>query len=180
MIYFTSDTHFFHSNIIKLSKRPFDNYEAMHESLIYNWNNKVKEKDDIYILGDFSHKGKGIEVNETLKRLNGKKYLIKGNHDGFLNDDDFDESLFEWIKDYYVMRYEKHKIVLFHFPILEWDGYFTEAIHLYGHVHNSRKSASQYKRLEILGRRALNVGVDVNNFTPVSIKTVLEKCCFKK
>lgn len=176
MIYFTSDTHFFHSNIINLSKRPFEDYKSMHSSLVYNWNKRVKKEDDIFILGDFAHKGNGKEVNELLNILNGKKYLIRGNHDGFLDDEDFDESLFEWIKYYYVLKYDKQKIVLFHFPILEWDGYFKDSIHLYGHVHNSRKSPSQYKRLQILGKRAMNVGVDVNDFSPVSIESVLKKC----
>lgn len=173
MIYFTSDTHFHHSNIINLCDRPFYNVEQMNQTLIRNWNSYVSNHDEIYILGDFSFATDG-RVNQTLKNLNGKKYLIKGNHDKYLKSDDFDTSLFEWIKDYYVLNYKKVKFILFHYPILEWDGYFKDNIHLYGHVHNSNKDNEQNARLKVLGKRAYNVGVDVNNFFPISIEKIIE------
>lgn len=175
MIYFTSDTHFYHRNIINLNNRPFKDCDHMNRVLIRNWNSYVTDRDEIYILGDFVHKGRTIEINKILKMLNGKKYLIKGNHDNFINDEEFDQTAFEWIKDYYVLNYKKQKFILFHYPILEWDGYFGDAIHLYGHVHNSSKNQDQRKRLEVLGDRAFNVGVDVNNYFPVSIESILKK-----
>ena len=81
------------------------------------------------------------------------------------------ESDFEWIKDYHVLRIDGQRLVLFHFPILEWDQYYRGAIHLYGHVHNSEASA---KLLEGLKGPAFNVGVDVNGFRPVSIVEVIQ------
>ena len=176
MIYFTADTHFYHSNIINLNSRPFRNCEEMNNILIQNWNSYVSDIDEMYILGDFLFTGTGLEANKILKRLRGKKYLIKGNHDKFLRDPDFDATAFEWIKDYYVLDYKKTKFVLFHYPILEWQGFFKDSIHLYGHVHNASKDPSQAKRLSVLGSRAMNVGVDVNNFFPVSIENVMKKC----
>lgn len=173
MIYFTADTHFYHSNVINLNGRPFENLDDMHKTMIRNWNAYVSDRDEIYILGDFIHKGTGLEANEVLKKLKGKKYLIRGNHDKYLNDEGFDPQAFEWIKDYYVLDYKKRKFVLFHYPILEWAGYFGDAIHLYGHVHNSSKDPSQKDRLTILGDRAYNVGVDVNHYFPISIETIL-------
>lgn len=104
-----------------------------------------------------------------------KKYLIKGNHDNFLNDSEFNQTLFEWVKDYYTLNYKKQKFVLFHYPILEWDGYFGDTVHLYGHVHNCGKNEKQESRLEVLGDRAFNVGVDVNNYFPISIENILRK-----
>ncbi|PHM69628.1 metallophosphoesterase [Xenorhabdus sp. KJ12.1] len=175
MIYFTSDTHFCHSSIINLCGRPFESAHHMNNALIHNWNACVTDRDEIYILGDFLYRGTGADANKILRRLNGKKYLIRGNHDKFLNDPDFDISMFEWVRDYYEMDYQKQKIVMFHYPILEWQGYFRNAIHLYGHVHNAGKDPDQYKRLSILGPRAINVGVDVNNFFPISINQVLKK-----
>ena len=175
MIYFTSDTHFCHSNIIQRNKRPFADLDEMHRVLIRNWNTYVSPHDEIYILGDFIHKGDGQEANEILLKLAGRKYLICGNHDKYLNDEAFDPSHFEWVKDCFVLSYNKRKFVLFHYPILEWQGYFSDAIHLYGHVHSSHKDPSQAKRLSILGKRAFNVGVDVNNFFPVSIEDILKK-----
>ena len=67
------------------------------------------------------------------------------------------------------------KIVLFHYPIFEWDGYFGNAIHLYGHVHNCSKNPAQQKRFDLLGKMAINVGVDVNGFSPVSIEGIVKK-----
>lgn len=175
MIYFTSDTHFCHSNIINLSQRPFRHVDEMNQCLIQNWNAYLSEYDEIYILGDFAYKGATGAVNNILTRLKGKKYLIRGNHDLFIDDVSFDTSAFEWIKDYYVLDYKKLKFVLFHYPILEWQGFFGDAIHLYGHVHNSSKSPEQAKRLSVLGPRAVNVGVDVNDYFPVSIESILKR-----
>lgn len=83
----------------------------------------------------------------------------------------FDLNNFEWIKDYYSFYYKRKEIVLFHYPILEWDQYYNNSILLYGHVHD--------KRIEYfdstLGPRALNVGVDRIGFAPISIDKVLEK-----
>ncbi len=143
MIYFTADTHFYHSNVINLNNRPFKNLDDMHRSLIRNWNSYISDRDEIYILGDLIHKGNGMEANEILKKLKGKKYLIRGNHDKYVNDENFNTQQFEWIKDYYVLDYKKRKFVLFHYPILEWDGYFRDSIHLYGHVHNCSKDPIQ-------------------------------------
>lgn len=113
MIYFTADTHFFHSNIINLCDRPFKNVDEMNKVLIRNWNSYITELDEIYILGDFLFKGTGSQANAILNTLKGKKYLIRGNHDKFLNDENFDMSAFEWVKDYFVLNYKKMKFVLF-------------------------------------------------------------------
>jgi len=176
MIYFTADLHFHHSNIINLNGRPFSNIEQMNNQLIQNWNSCVTENDEIYILGDFLFKGTGTDANNIINRLNGKKYLIKGNHDkDYLEDNAFNKENFVWIKDYYVLNYNKIKIVLFHYPIFEWDGYFGDSIHLYGHIHNCSKNKEQEKRIKLLGKRAINVGVDVNDYYPVSIEKVIKE-----
>lgn len=181
MVYFTSDTHFFHKNIINLCDRPFNSLEHMHQILIYNWNKTVNPNDDVYILGDFAFNraGSGEEVNEILKKLNGKKYLVRGNHDKFIKDPDFDLSLFAWIEDYYELYIEKTKIVLFHYPIFEWNGFYRNSMHLYGHIHNSAYKDQNLKNmLKKLGPNIYNVGSDLNNFTPISfdhIKKVILK-----
>ena len=173
MIYFTADTHFYHANIINICKRPFENVEQMNLALIQNWNSCVNYDDEIYILGDFMFKD-GVKANNLLQRLNGKKYLVRGNHDRFIEEETFIQNNFEWIKDYYVLNYQRTKIVLFHYPIVEWDGYFKDAIHLHGHVHNCMRNADQKKRVSVLGKKAVNVGVDVNDFKPVSIEKILK------
>ncbi|MGL4668395.1 MAG: metallophosphoesterase family protein [Saezia sp.] len=175
MIYFISDTHFCHSHIIELCGRPFHSVHEMHQVLISNWNSRITEKDEVYILGDFLYKGSGNDANQILECLQGKKYLIRGNHDQFLDAPDFNQKHFEWVKDYFVLSYEGRKFILFHYPILEWQGFFGDSIHLYGHVHNSSKSPLQKARFDILGKNAVNVCVDANNFSPLSIREILRK-----
>lgn len=167
-IFFTADTHFCHKNIIKYEDRPFNSIEEMNEIMIKKWNAKVRPTDTIYILGDFIFSD-GVTATQLVKRLNGKKYLIKGNHDLFLKDNKFDRSLLGWIKDYYLLKNNNIKYVLFHYPIQVWDCKHYGSIHLYGHVHSNH-----HPLLVQLGK-AYNVGVDVNNYTPISLEEVLRK-----
>jgi calcineurin-like phosphoesterase family protein len=176
MIYFTADNHFCHFSIIKHCQRPFLDERVMNNEMIHRWNSVVKRNDEIYILGDFIYKGKGKDANEILSRLNGKKYLIKGNHEKYLDDKEFNYDAFEWVKDYYVLSAEDLKIVLFHFPILSWYNSHHNSIHLYGHVHNSGILYPEFgETLKVLGKRAINVGVDVNDFYPVSIYEIKQR-----
>ena len=87
MIYFTSDTHFNHTNILKYEPetRPFETIEEMNETLIANWNNVVKEEDTVYVLGDF-FMGMLDAIEPIYNRLNGKVILIRGNHDLLFED----------------------------------------------------------------------------------------------
>ena len=176
MIYFTADTHFCHSNIISSCERPFENVDEMNRVMIENWNSYVTDRDEIYILGDFMYKGKGKEANEILSKLKGRKYLIKGNHEKYLDDPAFKREAFEWVKDYYTLKLEGGRMaVLFHFPMLSWYGSHHGSIHLYGHVHNSGIKYPDFgEKLKVLGPRAINVGVDVNDFYPVSVKQIID------
>ena len=97
-IFFTADHHFGHANIIKFTERPFTSLEEMNEELIKRWNEKVSTKDEVYHLGDLSL-GNADFTKEVLDRLNGKIYLIKGNHDKSTLSY---PKRFEWIKDYHV------------------------------------------------------------------------------
>ena len=80
MIYFISDTHFYHSNIIKYCDRPFKDTNEMNETIINNWNSIVKNNDTIYHLGDFCL-STNDEIKSIFNKLNGNKILIRGNHD---------------------------------------------------------------------------------------------------
>jgi len=175
MTYFTADTHFCHGNIIGSCYRPFKDVREMNREMISKWNSYVTDHDEIYILGDFLYKGTGREANRILSELKGRKYLIKGNHEKYLDDPEFNQKAFEWVKDYYVLKYEGMEIILFHYPILQWYKSHHGSIHLYGHVHNNAERYPEFGEKEkILGIKAVNVGVDVNNFYPVSIKRILE------
>ncbi len=150
-------------------KKLFDDYDSMHRHLIYKWNEKVSEEDDIYIIGDFSNESGYLKTSKLLKFLNGNKYLIKGNNDRFADNVQFDKTLFKFIKDYYVLDIENYnniikKAVLFHYPILEWEGYYNNTILIHGHWHKNKK----YNKL------AFNTASDLHNFSPLSINEILE------
>lgn len=171
MIYYISDTHFGHKNIIKYENRPFLTVEEMNEKIISNWNKKVNDDDEIYILGDFSFYSPTDKRNvEILHQLKGHKHLIVGNHDRFARKESFDKELFESI-DYYKEINDNGRIVcLFHYPIKVWDKKHYGAYHCYGHIH-SNIDLVDYKQDE----RAFNVGVDLNNFEPVTLDELIKR-----
>ncbi len=170
MIYFTADLRFYHDKVIQHVNRPFPNAEKMNQVLIENWNRKVGAADEVYILGDVTMKGASY-ATEALSRLKGRKYLVKGNHDRFAEQKEFDKYIFEWIKDYHELKYQNNEFILFHYPIEEWKGFYRGAFHLHGHQHNH--ADYNYRNLE-QGIRRYDVGVDANNMCPVSIEEILE------
>ena len=163
-VFFTADTHFYHKNAIKLMSRPFKDVEEMNNKLIENWNNKVGEDDSIYILGDFSF-GNEQQTVDILKQLNGNKYLILGNHDNLQRKPEVFWK-FVWVEYYHKLIINKQKIILFHYPIQEFDCKQHGAIHLYGHIHKN-----QINHI----KNTYNVGVDVNNYEPISLNEILER-----
>lgn len=169
MIFFTSDLHFGHKNIINFCDRPFDSVEAMDKALIKNWNAAVQHDDEIYIVGDFTRDNG--HARRYLPVLNGRKYMVAGNHDKFLRDFEEKDLWLEWIKEYAVINHKGFKLVLFHYPLAEWAGFYGGSIHLHGHIHN--RPIAPYWNPSII--RAFNVGVDVNDYKPVSIDEIIKR-----
>lgn len=165
MIYFTSDLHIGHDNIIKMCERPFDNIQDMNKTLIHYWNQTVQIKDTVYILGDFFFKMPVEEANAIIKKLKGKKILIRGNHDLV-----YDENLFEEVCDFKIIKYNRKKFILMHYPLLEWPHYFQGGIHLHGHQHNTQEYNLEMRKQGIL---RYDVGVDANALKPISIDEVI-------
>ena len=171
MIYFTSDLHFYHEKIIMHCQRPFKNAVMMNEVLIRNWNAIVRPEDSVYILGDVTMKGAAYAF-ACLSQLTGKKYLIRGNHDEFVDSNEWQPYawLFGWVKDYAEVTWGGERFVLCHYPFVEWNQMYKGAIDLHGHQHNKPAyNRSQYE----LGIRRYDVGVDANGFRPVSAKEIL-------
>ncbi len=145
MRFYIADCHFHHSSLNDfMDHRGFSSPEEMNEHMITKWNSRVRSKDEVVILGDFSISTKGEEVNALLCRLNGKKYLIRGNHDRYLNKKDFDSSLFQWVRDYTELNDNGRKIILSHYPVMCYNGQYRlsakgdpKTYMLYGHVHNT-------------------------------------------
>lgn len=141
---YIADLHFYHDNLNHcMDRRGFPGYEEMDAYMIRQWNEHVTEKDEVYILGDFCI-SRGRAANTILQQLSGKKYLIEGNHDKFLEDKAFDRSLFEWIRPYAEIQDNKRLLILSHYPVFCYKGqYRTDpegrpmTYMLYGHVHNT-------------------------------------------
>lgn len=170
MNYYIADTHFFHANIIKLNNRPFSNVIDMNETIISNWNRKVTKEDTVYILGDFAYKTTENNVLSILNRLNGHKILITGNHDKIILQSSVLRNHFDKIVPYLEIKDNGKMIVLFHYPISEWDGFFRGWYHFYGHIHNN-KNQSYHLMQQI--PRAFNVGVDIINFEPKTADEII-------
>ena len=169
--FFTSDTHFNHANIIRFCNRPFKDLEQMNEVMITNWNNAISKDDTVFHLGDFCL-GSAAEWTKILDRLNGKIYLIMGNHDlknirqGFI-------SRFEHVAMQMHIEVGKQRIHLCHYPFLCFEGGYKEVWQLFGHVHTRKNNTgNDAERLQYLYPTQYDVGVDNNDFTPVSFGLV--------
>ncbi|UOB20911.1 metallophosphoesterase family protein [Macrococcus armenti] len=165
MIYFISDTHFYHKNMAK--SRSFT-VEQMNALLIKNWNETVSESDDIYILGDLFYRASIEEANALLNTLNGKKHLVIGNHDKhFLKKEHFNKEHFQEISYIIEFNYDEYHFFLCHYPVVDWNRKRYESFHLYGHVHANRAFKP------ILGPQSLNLSVENIDYKPISINQVI-------
>ena len=172
MIYFSSDTHYFHARIIEYCKRPFNSVDEMNSEMIRRWNEVVKPEDTVYHLGDFAL-GKSEQIAPIVQSLNGKKYFVPGNHDSLGPHRDAG-----WISIEKNMYIEDSGYIVWlnHFPysseppynpkhvrpkaIRNWD------IALCGHVH---------EKWLINKYNSINVGVDNLDFYPQTLQQLIEK-----
>lgn len=159
MIYFTSDEHYFHKNIIKYQKRPFQSLEDMHRELIRRHNHVVKGEDQVYHIGDFCF-GKKKQAREITLQLNGTHFFLQGNHDKW------DKSLTQIIelRERKDDNQESNLIVLCHYAMRVWNESHYNSWQLHGHTH---------RHLKPIGKQ-LDVGVDCHNYYPISIEVVKE------
>lgn len=172
--FYIADTHFGHTNILRLCNRGFVDVEEMNKTMILNWNARVTNNDIVYIIGDFAFKFSEEKIVNLLRILNGKKVLIVGNHDyKNLNSKDFRNCFIEItpMKTIYDETVNE-KVILCHYPIVEWEGYFRGSYLVYGHIHNNVTNKA-YKIMKDIDK-ALNAGVDINNFMPVTLLELIE------
>lgn len=168
MIYFIADTHFGHKNIIRLCNRPFKDIEEMNNTLIKNWNHKVRGNDTIYILGDMFFRCYNVE--EILRQLKGKKHLIIGNHDSsWINKVNLDK-YFLSVSDLKVISDGKRAITLCHYPMLTWKHQMRSYM-IHGHIHNN--TDADFFPLLTSRKNVLNAGVDINHFKPATFDELL-------
>jgi len=169
-VYFTSDTHFYHDNIIKYCNRPFSSVEEMNDRIIENWNDKVSKDSIIFHLGDFAFCNER-QLAELVPQLMGTIILIKGNHDSKNNK--FLESIFTEVYSQLYITIEKQSIYLNHFPLLCFP---RRAWNLFGHVHSKPGISNiDTSKLKYCTSTQYDVGMDLNNYTPISFYEVKDK-----
>lgn len=183
-IFFTSDLHFGHENVIRFDNRPFNTVEEMDEEMIKRWNAKVGKGDIVYVLGDFIWKAATNEAVNIIRRLNGQIILIKGNHDRFLHNAAAKKAL-AGIKDYddICVTLEDgttRRCILSHYFIPFYNGHRYQAIHLHGHSHLTEEAAEEVRITTELNEKGYdlkiyNVGCMYWNYTPVTLDEILER-----
>ncbi len=166
-IFFTSDLHLNHTNILKYEERPFKNVLEMNEEYIKRWNKKVSKDDTVYVLGDFCFVNNIKDTEDFLSRLNGHKILIKGNHD---HHNVYKAKGWDKVVDYYELTINDNLVCLFHYPIAVWNRKHHGSIHLYGHIHSNK--LDHHPMTYDLGR-AYNIGVDIFG-EPVTLDEILK------
>lgn len=191
-VYFTSDWHIGHANVIEYSKRPFRDCEHMHRVLINNYNACVPEDGVCYFLGDMGL-CQGDLIKQVVDQLNGTKILILGNHDKGL------EAMYKLGFDVVLygatIQVAKNRVTMSHCPLLgvyredttgmrggavgeNWHGESRQSrarftvpdygqFHLHGHIHSPNRGKSK----KILGKQ-YDVGVDANGYRPVHISRI--------
>lgn len=164
MIWYTSDTHFGHTNIIKYCNRPFRNTHEMNEALISNWNEKVRPEDEVWHLGDFAF-GKGADferIKVIFNRLNGRKNLILGNHD---KRGQMERLGWDSIQDVKMVRDGAQDFWLSHYKHAIWPKSHRGVLHLFGHSHGTAPNTD----------KSLDVGVDPCAYHPVDAEEILKR-----
>ncbi len=160
-VWFTSDTHFGHANIIRYSERPFGGVDEMDRVLAARWNEVVRPDDTVWHLGDVVFRN-DRPATEYLERLNGEKHLVWGNHDATEV-----RSWRGWASSqaYAEIKVEGMRLMLFHYAMRVWNRSHHGAVHLYGHSHNSLSGDSQ----------CCDVGVDnpAWDYRPVSLAQIM-------
>jgi calcineurin-like phosphoesterase family protein len=180
-VFFTSDFHLFHNNVLKYDNRPFTDVNEMHVVLEGGWNEVVKPNDIVIYLGDlsFARREDKASVESMLNRLNGTIHFVMGNHDKF--DDIKKVTRFQSVQDYLEVRI-KHVLdyneveTLFccmHYPIYSWNKSHHGSYHVHGHCHGNLhhgEDANYY-----WNRRAIDVGCMLHDYKPISYTQVIEK-----
>ncbi len=152
--FFTADEHYFHKNVIKYCNRPFANLEEMHEALISNHNKIVHTSDITIHAGDFAFVKTEEEVHKLLRNLNGTHVLLRGSHDKWMGPK-YHEI---WSK-----RFKDTHINVCHYPMYSWPCSHWGSFLLYGHHHGRLSVAC----------KAIDIGVDTNNFYPYALEQVV-------
>ena len=161
MLWFTSDTHFGHNQMIIYDHRPFTTVEQMDETIIETWNKYVRPNDEVWHMGDFLMRA-AKPVEYYVNRLNGRIHLVLGNHDDAKKGAKYYPDLFESVQEYKYLRFDNVKISMCHYSFRTWRGCHRGSWHLHGHSHGG---------LPNFGRQ-VDVGIMNHGWAPVSFEAL--------
>ena len=157
--WFTSDEHYGHFNILEYCKRSFETVEEMDDEIIKRHNEVVKDDDIVIHAGDFTLKK---DAEQYIRRLKGNHIFLEGSHDYWMGQDHTFKQIWE-------KNINGTYVVVCHYPFRSWPRSFHGSLNLFGHCHGKMKpEGSQY-----------DIGVDNNNYYPVSLEQILKKICQK-
>ena len=181
-IRYIADMHFDHEAILAYDNRPFDGVEEMNEALIANWNRVVGPEDLTYILGDFCV-GTPERWAAHLRRLNGRKVLLTGNHDDPAAVEACG-SCFEAVAPYLEGSDGARHVELCHYPMPAFRDHYSGWYHLYGHVHTAyewnvtentkRLIKNLYARQDVCCMANVGVMVSYMDYTPRTLDELAE------
>lgn len=175
--WFISDLHFYHKNILEYEPiaRPFSSLEEMHETMIERWNSVVKQKDIVFVLGDFCFSKSGLGI---ASRLHGKKRLIMGNHDTFTSRD-----YLEYFDKLHGVLFWKD-CILTHVPVHTNQLGRRSVLNVHGHLHSKIilreepvviDDKASMKWVHVPDWDYFNVSCEQNNLTPIHADIILER-----
>jgi len=177
--FFIADNHFSHANIITFNRndgtrlRDFASAEEMDEHMVECWNRVVRPQDTVNHLGDVVINRRALPI---LSRLNGKKRLIRGNHDIFKT-----AEYMQYFDEIYGVRvYQQHGIICSHIP-LHPESLSRWKVNVHGHLHANRVMTPP-ELLETgcimpagIDPRYINVSVEQINYTPISLEEIIAR-----
>lgn len=188
-IFWTSDLHFHHSDVIKFCDRPFIDVDHMNQTLIHNWNSVIQPEQTIIINGDLALTGSVDKIKELIDALNGIKIQIYGNHclqnrhDREVISSLFSQSHHQLIIHVNDIDAHQGKQLIFnsHYPTISWPAQSRDSWHTHGHIHSTNDSTKSsmdditfqlYKQMKL---KSYDVGVDNNQYFPVSYPKLKNK-----
>ena len=180
-VFFTSDLHLFHNNVIRFDNRPFNNVFEMNQAIEDGWNEVVGPDDIVIYLGDlsFARQNEKSEVAKLINRLNGTIHFILGNHDKFDEIKRFQR--FNSVEDYLEIKIvflvdgkvTEKMFCCMHYPIHAWNKIHHGTYMVHGHCHGNLhhgEDASYY-----VNRRAIDVGCMLYDYKPIDFMYIMEK-----
>lgn len=153
MDFITSDLHYGDRGAIKYNNRPFADVDEMDKYLIEYHNDTLTDSDTLYIVGDIAYRNR-VHINNYLDQLRGKKVIVYGNHDYRNRRDINNHHSVIKATDYLSTNRLGHRVVIMHFPILDWDGMYHGSVMLHGHCHGTMHQPN---------KRTIDIGWDAHN-----------------